>query len=124
MSLTEEQRNNLKVGDDVGVASKFDFIKISKVTKITASQITVGDTRFVRKTGMEVGSGGKSWRSDFLLSVEEAKQRIANREAAMEASKRFAFVRDYPLRQLTDDQITRIIAIMKEGSDGNSGKSG
>ena len=65
----KESLENIKVGDVVIERSRWR-IALAKVTKVTATQVVIGEKRYRKKDGYLVGSKGSWYRSRISLPKE------------------------------------------------------
>lgn len=105
MSLNEAEVAALKVGDEVGIGGYGTYVSYSvrTVEKRTATQVTVAGERF-NKRGNKIG-GRSRFSATYLISVEEARERIAAQRATLARNQARNALREFSYSALSDEQL-------------------
>ena len=108
---------SLKVGDSVGVSNRHnDGCSILQVAKRTATQVILSDGSRWNKYGRNIGVKGSLFGRSLLLTVADAKDRIAEYHKEIARAKLVNQFRAIEWRELSDGQLLRIIEIAQEKS--------
>ena len=104
----KESLENVKVGDMVIERSRWR-IALAKVTKVTATQVVIGENRYRKKDGYLVGSAGRWYPNRISLP----------KEGEIEELKRQKFIEDVvsrlnklTARDITYDQAVKIKEVL------------
>jgi len=110
--------SDAKVGDEymvsLGNYFKNRFVKV-KVTKVTATQVTVDlegkPTRYAKEGGRRIGQEKWSTHATHLQPVNEAT--IAEHERDHKTRQRCGFLSGFNYKTLTDDQVGQLYTLVK-----------
>ncbi len=100
---------SLKVGDEVGVGGSYT-VYLAKVERKTATTVIVGGKRF-NKRGYETGTGSRFMR-DFLITAEDARERIAEAKIKRQRREMVDRLRNHPFGHLNDAQLAEVTALL------------
>lgn len=122
--MTKTRIEQLEEGDRVAIdtGSNYGRYVIGEVTKVTATQITIGGERYNKRNGVRVGDGDSfalrwqiatTWPGNVLLSIEEAERR--NKEAEQERAVKLLAVKikDAPLSKLKELPIEMLQEVIR-----------
>lgn len=101
----------LEVGDRVVIdtSSSYDRYVVGEVTRVTATQIAVGNVRYNKRTGIRMGDAdsyslrrqiAQDWKTGQLMSIEEAKRRNKEADEELRAKLLAVKIKDVPLGKL------------------------
>lgn len=123
--MTDKKRiDELKVGDRVAIDTRslYGRYVIHEVTKITASQITIGGQRYNKRTGIRIGDGDSyslrqeiahNWPDYGLMSIEEAERRNNEAEQELKVKLLAVKIKDVPFGKLKDLPIETLKQVAK-----------
>ena len=109
-----ESLQDVNVGDSVitkrsGMGSRYQLYK-KAVTKVTATQIVVGDVRYNRETGKRLGENGDRWSShEYLYALTPELEAEYSRQENLEYVKSVVFYK------LDDATIQAVVDVLKKG---------
>lgn len=112
MSTEYEWLNTLKPGDKVIESSTGigHLDSVRTVSKVTATQIIVGSTKYRKSNGWKVGSSG--WNSSYLReATPERVQEIAEQRRQIQIANKLVDVR---WRQLPLSVLEQVSAILEQ----------
>lgn len=101
----------MQVGD-WGLVTTQNFRKLVKITHVTPSFVSVNDTKYRVKDGLEWGDGAASRRYLYRLTTEELKTIRAeiHREKLINSVRLQCDV--YSLKKMTTDKLEQLNAIL------------
>lgn len=99
---------DLQVGDDVIVTGMF-CKRISKIEKVTKTQIIVGNTRFRKDSGWQCGSD--RWNNE-TISVPTEKQIVEIKEENLRKKLIYA-ISSFDFEHLSTDELKQVTNIIK-----------
>lgn len=110
-----DELEDLQVGDEVAVRSRYNELSLAKIERKTTTQLIVGGMRFYAKNGREVG-GPSSWRHAWLSLVtnETREQILAQEEIRKRVSIAEGIRNCRQLRELSIDALTAIRKIIDD----------
>lgn len=97
----------IKVGDEVAIdGSRYGnaYYRLARVERVTPTLIVVGETRYHKKNGNEVG--GDKWHPVNLVKPDEKVRSWVKRQSLLAAAKKINF------DKLTNDQLEAILALL------------
>lgn len=110
----------VKVGDQIAIYNSGRFsipYRFDKIKSMNATQVVTEDgTRWMLRSGRKVGAG-ESWYADsiaFNISIEDAKKANAEWTAENEMKILRRDVANASWRDISDEKIRRIKAILDE----------
>lgn len=109
--MTKTRIEQLALGDRVAIdtGSNYDRYVIGEVTKVTATQIAIGNVRYNKRTGVRMGDGERysgrqeiatTWERNELLSIEEAERCNKAAEQELRVKLLAVKIKDAPLGKL------------------------
>lgn len=105
---------DLNVGDRVGVCFRgWDTrCELKAITRKTATQIVLEDGTRWTKYGRKVGEG-VSYHASFLVSEDDAQERIAEYKAKAELQSLLRTIRDADYKAMPVERLRQIAALVK-----------
>lgn len=109
---TKTRIEQLEVGDRVAIdtgLNNYDRYVTQEVTKVTVTQIAIGNIRYNKRTGVRIGDAdsyslrrqiAQDWKTGALLSIEEAERRNKEAEQELKAKLLAVKIKDAPLSKL------------------------
>jgi hypothetical protein len=87
-----------------------DIRRLVKVERVTKASIFAGGERFNKMTGRMIGSTMWFGKTISVATPEEIKLHVAQRNR----KKTIRFIEQFDFTLLNDDQLTRMVAIIRE----------
>lgn len=114
----------LAEGDRVAIdtGSNYGRYVIGEVTKVTATQITIGGERYNKRNGVRVGDGDShygrqeiatNWPKPGLLSIEEAERRNKEAEQELKVKLLAVKIKDAPMGKLKELPIETLQEVIR-----------
>lgn len=120
--LRSDDIEKLAVGDVVGVTGNYySGPSIKSVERRTKTQVILNGGMRFNLSGRQVG--GSTYSSMHLCTAESAREDLRVMKLERWRKDTGSFMRQFNYAQLTDDQITQVLELLKSFTEANAPKS-